>query len=81
MLYFVYESVRSMEQRPREMQADKYYTIVDFQGKRIRLYEHTVSHIKMRHPEIKDPREFVKKILENPILLTEDELPDTVVYH
>ena len=37
--------------------------------------------IRQSHSEIQDPLEFVKGILKNPILITEDELPDTVIYH
>ena len=55
--------------------------IIDFQDKPIKLWNYTVEHIKQTHPDIADPVLFVEAILKNPILITEDELPSTVIYH
>ena len=59
----------------------KYQIITDYAGRSIRLYETTVEHIKNRHPEIRNPRAFVTAVLKDPILVTKDELPETVIYH
>ncbi len=59
----------------------KYQVITDYAGRAIRLFDSTVAHIRARHPEIHDPRAFVTAVLKDPILVTKDELPDTVIYH
>jgi hypothetical protein len=58
-----------------------YHTIVDFRNRPIRLYEHTLEHIRQSHPEIGDPLAFVTDILKSPVIISEDELPDTEIYH
>ena len=60
---------------------EHFHSIVDFQSRSIRLYQHTIKHIKQSHPEIKNPLQFVTDILKHPILITEDELPNVVIYH
>lgn len=62
-------------------QKSEFYTIFDFQNKPIRLYHQVAEHIKKRHPEIKDPVRFVESVLKECLFITEDELPDTVIYH
>lgn len=64
-----------------EKTSDDFHTIVDFQKKSIKLYEHTIDHIRQSHPEISDPLGFVTDILKHPILITEDELPNVEIYH
>lgn len=58
-----------------------YCLITDYHGARIKLYHTTVDHIRTRHREIDDPVAFVTAVLQDPILVTQDELPDTVIYH
>jgi len=60
---------------------DRFHTIIDFRNKPIRLYDHTIEHIKQSHPEIKNPLLFVTDILKSPVIITEDELPNTEIYH
>ena len=64
-----------------EKTSEDFHTILDFQGKKIRLYRHTIDHIKLSHPDIIDPLTFVTEILKKPIVVTEDELPNTHIYH
>ena len=64
-----------------ERTSQEFKIVVDFQGREIKLWDYTVEHIKQSHPEIEDPLSFVTSILKEPILITEDELPDTQVYH
>ncbi len=59
----------------------KYQVITDYAGRSIRLFDTTVAHIRNHHPEIHDPKAFVTAVLKDPILVTKDELPDTVIYH
>lgn len=60
----------------------EYKLLTDFRGKQFKLYDSTAFHIKRNHPDLKQPPlEFVKAILNNPIMITEDELPNTVIYH
>ena len=60
---------------------NSFHAITDFQNRNIKLYNHTIDHIKQSHPEISDPLQFVTDILKHPILITEDELPDVEIYH
>ena len=60
---------------------EKYHEITDLNGNKIKLYEHTIEHIKRGHSELGDVLEFVTKTLKEPIFITEDELPNTVIYH
>jgi hypothetical protein len=64
-----------------ERVSEEFQVIEDFQGKKIKLYDFTVEHIKQSHPDVPDPVNFVSDILKSPILITEDELPNTVIYH
>lgn len=64
-----------------EKTSEDFKVIVDFQGKSIKVWNYTIEHIKQSHPEIEDPFSFVEAILKNPVLITEDELPGTVIYH
>ncbi len=64
-----------------EKTSQEFKTIIDFQGKSIKVWDYTVEHIKQSHPDIVDPISFVEAILKEPILITEDELPNTVIYH
>ena len=64
-----------------EKTSEEFHIIIDFHGKKIRLFHHTIDHIKLSHPEISDPLTFVTEILKQPILITEDELPNTQIYH
>ena len=58
-----------------------YCIISDFEGKKVKLFDTTIQHIRANHPDIKDPVEFVTAVLKDPILITKDELPNTVIYH
>ena len=60
---------------------DEFYVVTDFQNRSFRLYAHTIEHIRQSHPEIAEPLRFVEAILKDPILITEDELPNTLIYH
>lgn len=61
---------------------DKEFQVIDdYDGRQIKLFNSTIKHIKQNHKEISDPVGFVKEILGDPILVTEDELPDTLIYH
>lgn len=64
-----------------DLKRHPYHLITDYHGVRIKLYHSTVDHIRARHREIGDPVEFVTAVLQDPILVTQDELPDTVIYH
>ena len=65
----------------RERTPETFHTILDFRKRPIKLYEHTIEHIRQSHPEIEDPLRFVTDILKSPIIITEDELPNTEIYH
>ncbi len=65
----------------KEKTSQDFRVIVDFQGKSVKIYDHTIDHIRQSHPDVGEPFLFVEAILKDPILLTEDELPNTVIYH
>ena len=58
-----------------------YNLVIDHQGTPVKIYEGSLNHIRKRHPEISDPLQFVTQILQDPIVMTEDELPNTIIYH
>ena len=58
-----------------------YVTIKDYTGKEFRLYDTMIAHIKRNHPDIEDPIKFVTSVLQDPLFITQDELPNTVIYH
>ena len=70
-----------MEAPPAKTSDQNYVTIKDHQGKAFRLYDTMIAHIKRNHPDIEDPVKFVTAILQDPLFITQDELPNTVIYH